>query len=63
MTNQRLVKRIEVLQSATNIQEQKNSGWSIWGSGSHTATKEEFERLTKALSIAEEELEAKINEN
>jgi hypothetical protein len=35
----------------------------MWGSGSHAVTKEELERLTKALNVAEEELEAKINEN
>ena len=66
VTNQRLVKRIEILQStSSSIQsdQKSSSAWSIWGSGSAVVTKEELDRLSKALSVAEEELEAKINEN
>ena len=64
MTNQRLVKRVETLQSETE-KAQATSGGGGWGFGFGGGgnQKNELEELKGNLQVMQEELECKILEN
>ena len=65
MTNQRLVLRIETLQTKEQAAPKEASGGG-WGSsffGNSTQLTQELQNAKDALDVAQEELEAKMTEN
>ena len=67
MNNQRLVLRIETLQSKEKQQPEASSGGGGWGAGffggSSQAATQELAKVKQDLEVAQEELEAKMAEN
>ena len=67
MNNQRLVLRIETLQSKEKQQPEASSGGGGWGAGffggSSQAATQELAKVKPDLEVAQEELEAKMAEN
>lgn len=65
MNNQRLVMRIETLQSKEKSQPESSGGGGGWGFsfGGNQAAAQELAKIKEELEVAQEELEAKMVEN